>query len=149
MSLQIGDKAPAFSLTDENSVVHNIPDPNGNWTIIYFYPKDNTPGCTTEACGIRDMYSTFAEAKILVFGISADSEQSHRSFKQKFDLPFTLLSDKNKIVLPLYEADKIGSKRKTYIISPDGVIAKIYDKVSPATHAGELIRDVLELKKGK
>ncbi len=138
-------KAPIFSLPDENGVEHSLKDYNGKYLVVYFYPRDNTPGCTREACAIRDSYEGFEKLGVTVIGISGDSQKSHANFKEKYDLPFTLLSDKEKSILRKYRADTVGAKRKTYIIDPKGIVVREYTKVSPDTHARTLLDDLEEL----
>jgi len=144
MSL-LNKKAPPFSLPDEKGVVHTLKEYSGKYLVLYFYPKDNTPGCTKEACAIRDNYEGFEKLGVSVVGISGDSEKSHTNFIEKYNLPFVLLSDKDKVVLQKYNADLVGGKRKTYIINPEGKIVREYTKVSPDTHATELLTDLKEL----
>ena len=123
--------------------------------MLYFYPKDNTPGCTKEACAIRDAWTDFADAGISVLGVSKDSVKSHKKFSEKYSLPFPLLADEDKIILNSYEAigEKtlygklhLGTVRITYLINPEGIIAKAYPNVKPETHAGQILEDVKELK---
>jgi len=149
MQIKIGSKAKSFELPDENEQKVSLKKFLGQYVVLYFYPKDNTPGCTTEACAIRDDYSVFNKMKIKVIGVSGDTSTSHIKFKEKFDLPFTLLSDKDGSVLEKYNASEQGGKRKTYIIDPAGIVVKKYNKVSPATHSKELIEDIKKLKEEK
>lgn len=153
--LAIGDIAPAFSLSDDNGVVRKLEDYQGSWLILYFYPKDDTPGCTVEACGIRDNWDDFLSYSVHVVGISADSIDSHQRFKKKYSLPFMLLADPEKKALKKYQVwveknmfgkKYMGIQRATYIIDPQGVIAKVYPKVSPTSHASLLIKDLAELQ---
>lgn len=129
--------APDFTLVDENNVSHSLSDYIGEHVLLYFYPKDDTPGCTKEACAIRDVYDEFEKKGIKVLGVSADSPESHKKFKAKYELPFTLLSDKKKEVIKLYGA----SSRISYLIDPMGFIAKTYPKVDPTTHAETILKD--------
>jgi peroxiredoxin Q/BCP len=147
--LEVGTKAPDFELQDQNEITHSLSEHNGEFVLMYFYPRDNTPGCTKEACAIRDVYSEFKAAGIKVFGISADSVASHKRFADKHDLPFTLLSDPDKKVIKMYGAAKvpIGTKRISYLIDPEGGIMKTYPKVKPELHADEILKDVLDFKK--
>jgi len=142
--LDIKRKAPAFHLKDETGTVRRLSDYSGSWVIIYFYPKDDTPGCTKEACSIATSYDEFTTNDIIVLGISADSVASHAKFRTKYNLPFTLLSDADKETLHMYNASESGSKRKTYIIDKKGFLLQIYEKVSPATHADQLQKDLRE-----
>lgn len=141
MPISVGDPAPEFSLSDENGKMHSLSQYRGQKIVVYFYPKDDTPGCTKEACGIRDEFSSFVDNQIVVFGISYDNASSHRKFKKKFDIPFHLLSDENKSVSKLYGADgTFFPSRKTYLIDEDGKLLKIYDKVNVLNHAEDILR---------
>jgi peroxiredoxin Q/BCP len=145
--ITIGDKAPDFSLPDENGKMHTLSQYRGQKVVVYFYPKDDTPGCTKEACGIRDDYSSFEDSEIIVFGISYDNASSHRSFKKKFDIPFHLLTDKDKSVSKSYGADGLFfPSRKTYLIDDNGSLLKIYDKVNVLNHAEDILRSFAESK---
>ena len=132
----VGQSAPDFSLPDQHATVHSLSAERGTWVLLYFYPKDDTPGCTAEACGFRDQFETLRERGVVVFGISADSVESHRKFSEKFSLPFPLLSDSEKTVIDAYgawgEKSFMGKKysgilRISYLIDPNGMIAKAYD----------------------
>lgn len=141
MPISVGEPAPEFSLSDENGKMHSLSHYRGQKIVVYFYPKDDTPGCTKEACGIRDEFSSFVDNQIVVFGISYDNASSHRKFKKKFDIPFHLLSDENKSVSKLYGADgTFFPSRKTYLIDEDGKLLKIYDKVNVLNHAEDILR---------
>ena len=141
MPISVGEPAPEFSLSDENGKMHSLSQYRGQKIVVYFYPKDDTPGCTKEACGIRDEFSSFEDNQIVVFGVSYDNASSHRKFKKKFDLPFHLLSDENKSVSKLYGADgTFFPSRKTYLIDEDGKLLKIYDKVNVLNHAEDILR---------
>lgn len=145
--IAIGDPAPDFSLPDENGQMHSLALYRGQKVVVYFYPKDNTPGCTKEACGIRDKYSSFEDNQIVVFGVSYDNASSHRKFKKKFEIPFHLLTDGDKSVSKLYGADGMFfPSRKTYLISEDGTLLKIYDKVNVLNHAEDILRSFAESK---
>ncbi len=133
--------APNFTLLDQDSKTQQLADYASQYVLIYFYPKDDTPGCTKEACMIRDSYSGFQERNIQVFGISADSPESHQKFIEKYHLPFTLLSDEKKEVAKLYNADGIFLKRISYLIAPGGRIVNFYPNVDPANHAAEILAD--------
>jgi peroxiredoxin Q/BCP len=137
-------KAPTFSLLDQDSAVHTLEQYAGKMVLLYFYPKDDTPGCTKEACTIAEMYNDFEKSGIVVLGVSADSSESHTKFKQKYHLPFTLLSDPEKTMIDAYGAkNMIGmTKRISYLIGPDGMILKTYPNVDPANHALEILNDV-------
>ena len=149
--MKLGLKAPAFSLQDQKGVVHKLSNYAGSWVLLYFYPKDDTPGCTVEACTIRDQWPAFKKLKIHVFGISGDSAASHEKFVKKFDLPFTLLSDPDRKIIDAYGALKeksmygkkfIGIVRMSVLVNPQGKVAKIYEKVKPAEHAEEVLSDL-------
>lgn len=141
MPISVGEPAPEFSLSDENGKMHSLSQYRGQKIVVYFYPKDDTPGCTKEACGIRDEFSSFVDNQIVVFGVSYDNASSHRKFKKKFDIPFHLLSDENKSVSKLYGADgTFFPSRKTYLIDEDGKLLKIYDKVNVLNHAEDILR---------
>ncbi|MDR3558396.1 MAG: peroxiredoxin [Candidatus Pacebacteria bacterium] len=145
--LDIKTPAPDFKLLDQGSVEHSLAYHRGNYVLIYFYPKDDTPGCTKEACAIRDAYKDFESNGVKVFGISADSVESHARFALKYQLPFTLLSDPKKETIAAYGADGIVfSKRISYLIDPDGMIVKVYPKVDPAHHGAEILKDIYALK---
>jgi len=155
MTLSIGDKAPDFTLPDQDGVNHTLSDYQGSPLVLYFYPKDNTSGCTKEACGFRDDYSAYQQAGVKVLGVSPDSSKSHTNFIAKYELPFTLLSDPDHQVLSLYGAwglkkmygrEYEGVLRTTYLIGSDGKVVKIYKKVKPATHSAEILADLEELE---
>ena len=148
-------KAPDFELLDQDGKSHKLSDYKGQFVLIYFYPKDDTPGCTKEACMLRDDFPNFKKFSAKVFGISADSVKSHKKFSEKYDLPFTLLSDEKKEVLKKYGviSEKsmfgktfLGIKRMSYLVDKDGGIAKVYENVKPAIHAGEVLEDLKNLK---
>lgn len=151
MKIKIMDKAPNFSLKDQDGNVHNLSNYKGKWLLLYFYPKDNTPGCTKEACQIRDSFPSFKDLGIAVLGISADSVESHKKFAQKYNLPFPLLSDEDKKVIKSYGVlgkkkfmgkEFVGIKRTSFLIDPYGKIFKIYENVSPDKHAKEVLEDL-------
>ncbi len=153
MNLSIGDAAPEFSLPDQDGVVHTLSEAQGTWLLLYFYPKDATPGCTVEAQTIRDSWPDFTGSNITVFGISADSVASHKKFAEKQGLPFTLLADEKKEMVNAYGVwgkkkmmgrEYDGIFRTSFLVSPDGTIAKIYEQVKPAEHAREVLKDVAE-----
>ena len=144
--LKTGIKAPEFVAFDQNNIEHKLSDYLGRWVLLYFYPRDNTPGCTVEACSLRDNYSSFKKIDALVLGVSTNSVASHDKFAQKFDLPFTLLADTDKKIVSAYEAGGLF-KRVSYLINPEGMIARVYEKVKPAEHAEEVLRDLAILKK--
>lgn len=150
MNLQVGNLAPNFKLPDQTGQFHELSDYRGQWVLVYFYPKDDTPGCTKEACEIRDAWSEFSKNNIKVFGISVDDVTSHKKFSSKYKLPFTILADDQKNAVKLYGVwvtkkflgkTFAGTKRSSFLIDPDGVIVKIYEKVKPAVHATEVLND--------
>lgn len=152
--LNIGNKAPEFNLPDQEGKMHSLKESKGKWILLYFYPKDDTPGCTVEACSIRDNYSAFKKAGIVVYGMSADSVKKHAKFAEKHDLPFTLLSDESKDTLNAYGVwakkkfmgrEYMGILRNSFLIDPDGKIAKIYEGVKPTEHAKEVLTDAKAL----
>ena len=135
-----GESFPTLTLTDQTgqavSIIHYI----GSQVVVFVYPKDNTPGCTKEACNFRDNYFMFSEKNIQVFGISYDSAESHQKFREKYDLPFTLLSDKDKSAAAAYGAKGwFMPKRKTFLINEEGIIEKIYDSVTVTTHGEDIL----------
>lgn len=152
--LENNSKAPDFSLPNQNGEICTLKEQKGKWVIVYFYPKDDTPGCTKEACAIAEVYKDFAKLGVTVFGVSKDSPAKHAKFAEKYSLPFTLLSDESTEMIQAYEAWReksmygkkyFGIVRITYIINPEGKIAKAYSKVTPADHALELLADVKTL----
>lgn len=148
--LNAHDLAPDFTLPDQDGKSHHLADQRGQWILLYFYPKDATPGCATEACTIRDQFPQFNEARLKVFGVSTDSAESHKKFAEKYQLPFTLLSDHEKTVVQLYGVRSLtGTKRTSFLIDPEGRIAKIYPHVKPAIHATEVLSDLKNFIKTK
>ncbi len=152
--LKLKSKAPQFNLSDQEGKIHSLADYKGKWVLVYFYPKDDTPGCTKEACSIRDAWPDFRKLKCVVLGVSADSAKSHDNFAKKYKLPFTLLADENKEVIKAYGAwqkkkfmgkEYMGVKRMSYLIDPEGKIAKIYPDVKAAEHAQEVLKDLESL----
>ena len=148
--LKVGDKAPSFSLKDQNNLTHTLSDYEGQWIILYFYPKDDTPGCTTQACDFRDAVKRIIASKSVVFGLSLDSVASHKLFAEKYNLPFSLLADEAGEVSELYDSLhwlKSYSKRNTFIVDPKGNIVKIYLSVDPKTHSEMVLSDLSGLQK--
>jgi peroxiredoxin Q/BCP len=148
-------KAADFSLPDENGTLHTLSQNKGKWVVVYFYPKDDTPGCTKEACGFRDNIAELKKLGVVIFGISKDSVTSHKKFSEKFSLSFPLLSDESKKTIIDYNAwgeKKFlgktfqGILRKTFLIDPMGEIKKVYEKVNPTIHAQEIINDIKTLQ---
>lgn len=142
--------APEFTLIDEEGNSHSLADYKGKWVVLYFYPKDDTPGCTIEACSLRDARDDLAELNAEVIGISMDNASSHEKFKAKHSLHFTLLTDKEGDVLRSYGAwgkkmyGREGILRKTFIINPEGIVVKAYGRVTPLGHGDQVVE---ELKK--
>jgi peroxiredoxin Q/BCP len=144
--------APEFNLQDQDGKTHSLKDYKGKWVVLYFYPKDDTPGCTKEACSFRDERSAIEEyGNAVVLGISKDSVASHKKFSDKYKLNFTLLSDESHETIEAYGAwgpkkfmgkEYVGISRNTYLINPDGMIAKEYLGVDPKKHAAEIIKDL-------
>jgi peroxiredoxin Q/BCP len=146
-SLQAGAPAPHFALEDGEGRLRQLADWRGTWLVLYFYPRDDTPGCTVEARGFRDAIGKFAALKAAVVGVSVDSAKSHRAFAQEQGLPFPLLVDVGGVVARSYGSlTNLGilkfAKRHTFLIDPDGRIARIYRDVQPASHAAELLADL-------
>jgi peroxiredoxin Q/BCP len=138
-------KAPDFELRDQNDESHSLEDYRGKWVAIYFYPRDNSPGCTTEAKNFRDNIDKFKSLNAEVVGISPDSPASHKKFADQYDLPIALLSDPTKEVIRKYQAAGIITKRISYLISPEGMIERSYPTVNPAKHAEEILNDLQDL----
>lgn len=151
MSLQIGARAPDFSLKDTQGNVVSLSALRGRRVVLYFYPRDNTPGCTKEACGFRDVYSDYQAQNVVVLGISTDDAKSHAKFTTKYQLPFPLLCDEDAAVAQSYGSyglkkfmgkEFMGVYRHTFVIDPNGTIEGIYRKVKPESHATEILADL-------
>ncbi|MSU60734.1 MAG: thioredoxin-dependent thiol peroxidase [Candidatus Staskawiczbacteria bacterium] len=151
MKLKVGDRAPDFTLPDQNGKSHSLDEFNGKWLLLYFYPKDNTEGCTKEACMMRDDFFGFKKLSVQVVGVSIDSVKSHKSFEQDYNLPFLLLADEDKDVVKLYGVwgkkkfmgrEYDGTFRMSFLINPKGKIEKIYEKVKPLEHSKEVLEDL-------
>ena len=147
--LVVGTSAPKFSLPDQTGKIHQLADYRGQSVLLYFYPKDDTPGCTTEACTIRDAFKQFQSIGIVVLGVSGDSVDRHKKFATKYKLPFPILSDPEKAVIKAYGAwgkkkflgrEYDGIKRISYLIDPKGKIANVFERVKPADHAAEVLK---------
>ena len=154
MPILAGQPAPTFTLLDEKETQRGLSDYRGKPVVLYFYPKDDTPGCTKEACGFRDDYSAYEKAGVEILGVSPDSPKSHAKFKAKYDLPFHLLADTEKEVLKAYDAwglkksygrEYEGVFRTTFLIDSDGNIAKVFKNVRPAGHSEEILAALQEL----
>lgn len=141
-------QAPDFNLPDQNGNMHALKDYAGKWLVLYFYPEDDTSGCTTEACNFRDAREAIAElGNAEVVGISKDTADSHQKFAGKYNLNFTILSDTSHEVMKAYDSwGVMMAKRNTFIISPKGEVVKKYDDVEPSEHAAEVIKDLHELQ---
>jgi thioredoxin-dependent peroxiredoxin len=149
MSIPVpGEPAPAIALPDETGRIHRLSDQAGRWTIVYFYPTDDTPGCTTEACEFRDMNDTMTERGADVWGISPQGAASKRAFREKFGLPFLLLADADHQVADAYgswvEKNNYGktywgTARRTFLVDPEGRVAKTWEKVKPEGHAAAVL----------
>lgn len=155
MKLKVGQKAPDFTLPDREGKNNKLSDYKGKRVLLYFYPKDDTPGCTKEACAIRDNFQDFKKLKITVLGVSVDSPKSHAKFIEKYELPFTLLSDEEKQAVKEYGVwakkkfmgrEYMGTLRTSFLIGLDGRIEKIYENVKPAEHAEEILVDIKRKK---
>jgi len=145
--LKIGDKAPLFSLKDQDNKIHNLSDYIGQRVVIYYFPKADTPGWTIQACGFRDVYDKYKKSNIVVFGISYDRPRSLKKFKKKWKLPFNLLSDSKKEVAVKYGADSaLWTKRITFVIDQEGKIEKIYRKMNVNTHAEKILSEITKKK---
>lgn len=153
--LGLNSIAPEFTLPDQDGVEHTLSQYRGQWVLLYFYPKDDTPGCTKEACAIRDAFPHFEGLNIKVLGVSIDSVESHKKFAEKYKLPFTLLSDIHKNAVKHYGVWRTkefmgreydGTMRSSFLIDPTGTIEKIYVDVKPEHHAEEVLRDLKRLE---
>ncbi|GAB4333691.1 MAG: thioredoxin-dependent thiol peroxidase [Leptolyngbyaceae cyanobacterium] len=151
MVLKVGDPAPDFSLPDANGKIFKLADLKGQRVVLYFYPRDNTPGCTKEACAFRDSYAEFQDREVVVLGVSTDDAKSHEKFATKYNLPFPLLIDAGGTVAAAYDSyglkkfmgkEYMGITRNTFVIDPDGRIEKIYKKVKPETHVEEILANL-------
>lgn len=147
----IGEPAPAFRLQDQNGDWHELDDYEGRWVVLYFYPKDDTPGCTTEACAFRDDIFKFRAMDVALLGVSLDNIESHAEFAAKYHLPFPLLADTSHEAARSYGVLRsLGpvkmARRETFVIDPDGVVAQHYDKVDPDTHSAQVLADLAQLR---
>ncbi len=143
MKLRVGEKASDFKVVDQNGKIRSLDDYRGKWLLLYFYPKDDTPGCTKEACNFRDNLERLKD-KVNVLGVSADDLESHKKFSQKYSLNFPILPDPDKKIIKEYGVAGPGgvfAKRTSFLINPEGKIAKIYENVNPSKHVDEVISD--------
>lgn len=154
--LEVNSIAPDFTLPDQDGAEHTLSQYRGQWVLLYFYPKDDTPGCTKEACSIRDAFPHFENLNLKVLGVSVDSPESHKRFAEKYKLPFTLLSDTDKKVVTRYGVwgkkkfmgrEYEGTMRSSFLINPSGTIQKIYTDVKPEQHVEEVLQDLKRLGK--
>ena len=148
MKLKVGDKAPEFVGRDQSGNEVKLSDYNGKKVILYFYPKDNTPGCTAEACNLRDNYSALQKQGFVILGISSDSEKSHQKFIDKYELPFSLIADEDKqihdqfgtwVEKSMYGRKYMGTARVTFVIDENGTISEIIEKVKTKDHAAQIL----------
>jgi len=149
----VGSPAPEFELSDQDNQLHSLEDYRNQWVVLYFYPKDETPGCTTEACEFRDNIFAFRDLNAQVLGVSLDDVESHKAFSENHGLPFPLLADPDGETSTAYgvKTRMFGmtvAKRHTFIIGPDGLIAKHYSKVKPGEHSAEVLADLKALGAG-
>ncbi len=149
--LEIGTKAPEFYLPDQNGDMHRLEDYRGKKVILYFYPKDNTPGCSKQACGFGELYPQFTEKGAVVLGVSKDSVASHKKFETKFGIPFTLLSDPELQAIQAYDVWKekmnygkkyVGIVRSTYLIDEKGIIVKAFNNVKAADNPNQMMKEL-------
>lgn len=152
--LKTGVKAPEFSLPDQNGKIHTLEEYRGRKVILYFYPKDNTPGCTKQACGFGELYPQFQEKGAVVIGVSKDSVASHKKFEEKYGLPFILLSDTELSCIQEYDVWQekknygkvsMGVVRTTYLIDEEGIIVKAFDKVKAAENPAQMLQELQSL----
>lgn len=151
---EVGQPAPEFELPDQTGQLHSLEDYRDQWVVLYFYPKDDTPGCTTEACEFRDDIFAFKSANAQILGVSFDDMESHQQFAEEYNLPFPLLADVDGKAADSYgvRTRMFGmkvAKRQTFLIGPDGNLVKHYEKVKPATHSQEVLADLRSLGAGK
>ena len=145
---QVGDPAPAFEAPDQNGKIRSLHEFKGQRLVLYFYPKDDTPGCTAEACSLRDHYQSLLQAGYKILGVSSDSPASHQKFIAKFQLPFDLISDQDKTVheafgtwiqKSMYGRSYMGTDRVTFVIGPDGIVQEVIAKVDTKNHAAQIL----------
>ena len=146
--------APDFSLPDQHGNTHSLSEARGSWVLLYFYPKDDTPGCTMEAEMLRDAYEDFSKHGVVVYGVSADSVESHKKFAEKLNLPFPLLADPEKTTIEAYGVwgtkktfgrEDEGVMRTSFLINPQGEVVRVYEDVNPEDHADEVLADIEDL----
>jgi len=153
MPIPVGIEAPEFTLEDENGTPHRLSEYRGNPVVLYYYPKDDTPGCTKEACNFRDDYSAYQAAGVVILGVSPDNAKSHSKFKVKYELPFTLLADEGHQVCLMYGVwglkkymgrEYEGVLRTTFLIDPEGRVARVFENVKPEQHSVEILATLKE-----
>lgn len=150
-TLKVGQLAPGFELIDQNGIAQSLESFKGKWVVLYFYPKDDTPGCTKEACAFRDDYRAISAQNTQVLGVSIDSKESHAAFAEKYGLPFPLLADTGGLIAKKYQALlSLGpiklAKRYTFIIDPSNIIQRIYRKVDASSHSQQILADLNNLQ---
>jgi peroxiredoxin Q/BCP len=152
--IKLNTQAPDFSLLDQDDVAVSLADAKGKWLLLYFYPKDDTPGCTQQACLIRDNWQEFQSLPVVVWGVSADSPAKHKKFIAKYELPFRLLSDESHTMLEAYGVWQekkfmgrryMGIARTSVLIDQQGLVRRVYEDVKPAAHADQVLADLKEL----
>ncbi|MBN2646423.1 MAG: peroxiredoxin [Thiotrichales bacterium] len=153
-ALKEGDFAPSFRLNDQHQQTVSLDEQRGKWVVLYFYPKNDTPGCTTEACSFRDNINQIIAQQAVILGVSVDSSASHREFAEKYKLPFSLLADEKAEVAAQYDAVlNLGvikfARRHSFIINPEGKIARIYRNVDPQQHVAEILSDLQRLQQAQ
>jgi thioredoxin-dependent peroxiredoxin len=148
----VGGPAPAFELPDQQGEIRRLEDYGGKWLVLYFYPKDGTPGCTTQACEFRDNIFAFRRLGAEIVGVSLDDVDTHREFAEEHSLPFTLLADDGEVAREYGVLRNFGmvqlASRQTFLISPEGIVARHYDKVDVNAHSAEVLRDIELLREG-
>lgn len=145
MALSVGTTAPDFTAKDDMGMAVTLSSFKGKTVVLYFYPKDDTPGCTKEAQSFRDNYEEYQDKDIVVLGVSMDDETSHKAFKEKYGLPFTLLADADGTITKAYDVDGGGyAQRVTYIINSDGIVDKVFESIKTATHAQDILTEMGE-----
>jgi peroxiredoxin Q/BCP len=152
---EAGDRAPQLALPDADGTIHRLADQHGTWTLVYFYPEDDTSGCTTEACQFRDLYPATEGAGLTVWGVSPDGAASHAKFRSKFELPFTLLSDEDHAVAEAYGAwamkknygrEYMGIVRSSFLVDGDGKVAHVWPRVKADGHAADVLETYRSLR---
>lgn len=158
VTLEAGDRAPSFKLRDQDGKEHSLKDYAGQTVVLYFYPKDETPGCTAQACSLRDSFAEIEAEGATIVGVSTDDEASHRKFRKHHELPFTLLADEGAKVSTaygtwgdkvLYGKHSIGMTRATFIIGPDGKLLRVWKRATAAEHGAKVLDALRTLKKSK